>query len=102
VPRKPDISGDIVKAARLRRDRIMSTCDVPRAADMSMEVFAAFREHGEATAADGMFALAMAAAVLAADAPPAERAALAAAIGLMILDCLPLAVERLATPQVLH
>ncbi len=80
----------------------MRKCDVPRAADMSMDVFAAFREHDEVTAADCIFALAMAAAVLAADAPPAERAALAAAIGLLTLDCLPLAVERLATPRVLH
>ena len=101
MPRKPDIA-DIVTAARRRRDRIMRTCHVPRAADMSVEVFAALREHEEATAADGMFALAMAAAVLAADAPAAERSALAAAIGLLILDCLPVAVERLATPQVLH
>ncbi|MEJ0020698.1 MAG: hypothetical protein WDN25_29950 [Acetobacteraceae bacterium] len=80
----------------------MRACDVPRAADMSLEVFAALREEADATAADSMFALAMAAAVLATEAPLAEREAVAAAIGLLILECLPHATERLAAPRVLQ
>lgn len=102
MPRKPDIGADIVAAARRKRDQIARTCDVPRAADMSISVFDALAKHQDATGADGMFALAMAAAAVAATVPPNDRAPLAAAIGLLILDFLPLAADRLATPQVLH
>ena len=99
---KPDSDVDVVTAARRWRDRIMRTCDVPRAADMSVEIFASMREEGDATAADSMFALAMAAAVVASELPAGERQAVAAAIGLLILECLPHATERLATPPVLQ
>ena len=99
---KPDSNVDVVTAARRWRDRIMRTCDVPRAADMSVEIFASMREEDDATAADSMFALAMTAAVLASESPPGERQAVAAAIGLLILECLPHATECLAQSPVLQ
>ena len=80
----------------------MRACDVPRAADMSLEMFAALREWEDSATADGMFAVAMTAAVLAAELPPGEREVAAAAIGLLILECLPHVTERLAAPRVLQ
>ena len=102
MPRKPDIGVDVLVAARSRRDQIMRACDLSRAADMSVEFFAVLRDGEHATAADGMFAVAMTAAVLAAELPPGEREIAAAAIGLLILECLPHATERLATTPVLQ
>lgn len=95
------VTADMQRAVRWR-DQIMRACDVPRASDLSVGAFAALKAGGQATTADGMFALAMAAAVLAAESAPRDHEAIATAIGLLILDCLPLAVDRLATPLVLQ
>lgn len=95
-----DLDRDMVTAARRWRDQIIRTCDVLRAVDLSLGLFATIQEGSEATAADGLFAVAMAAAVLAPESPAADREAVAAAIGLLILEYLPHATERLATCQV--
>jgi malonyl CoA-acyl carrier protein transacylase len=88
-------------AMRLR-DQIMRSCDVARASDLGVGAFAALKADDDAIVADGMFALAMAAAVLAAEAAPRDRAPLATAIGLLILECLPHAVERLSVLRVVR
>ena len=89
---------DLAANARRWRNHIIRTCDVPRAVDLSLDMFASMGDP-RATAADRMFALAMAAAVLAAERPAAEREAAAAALGLLILECLPHATERLSSTQ---
>lgn len=89
-------------AAEHWKARVMETCDVPRAAEIAVEMVAGVRDNRAATTGDAMFALAMATAVMVAALPTDQRVAAVGAMVLMIEECIPLAVERMNGAGWLH